>query len=116
VRIYGLTFAGTSTEQRGQMCTFVSEILGLEKMDVPDVEADLFRLPDGATFAVASLGGMGPTERSIGFLVDDLDSAVVELRSAGFEVDEPVNHEGERYVHFLAPDRQLYELVERSPG
>jgi len=59
---------------------------------------------------------MGPTERSIGFLVDDLDSAVVELRSAGFTVDEPVNHVGERYVHFLAPDSQLYELVERSPG
>ena len=91
MNIQGLTFAGTSTEQRGQMCTFLSEILGLEKMDLPDVEADLFRLPDGATFAVASPGGMGLTERSIGFLVDNLDSAVVELRSAGFAVDEPGN-------------------------
>jgi len=98
------------------MCIFLSEILGLERIDVPDVEVDVIRLPDGATFAVASPGGMGYTERSIGFLVDDLEGAVVELRSAGFEVDEPVNHAGERYVHFLAPDNQLYELVERSPG
>lgn len=98
------------------MWTFLNEILGLEKMDVPEAEADVFRLPDGATFAVASPGGIGLTERSIGSLVDDLDSAVVELRSAGFAVDEPVNYVGERYVHVLAPDSQLYELVERSPG
>ncbi len=98
------------------MCTFLSEILGLEKMDSPDVEADLFRLPDGSTFAVASPGGMGLTERSIGFLVDDLDRAVVELRAVGIAVNQPVNNGGERYVHFLAPACQLYELVERSPG
>jgi uncharacterized protein len=56
---------------------------------------------------------MGATERSIGFLVDDLDAAVEELRSAGVEVDAPASNAEERYVHFVAPDGQVYELVER---
>lgn len=98
------------------MRVFVRHVLGLEHLDRPDVEADMFRLRDGTTFAIASPGGMGPTERSIGLLVDDLDAAVAELRSAGTEVDEPTANAAERYVHFVAPDRQVYELVQRTGG
>ena len=77
------------------------------------MEADLFDLPDGSSFAVASPEGMGATQRSLGFLVEDLDAAVQELRAAGTEVDEQVSGNArERYVHFRAPDGRLYELVE----
>jgi glyoxylase I family protein len=113
VQIRGVVFVGTSTAERDQMCVFARDVLGLEQLERPDVEANLFRLPDGATFAIASSGGMGPTERSIGFLVDDLDSAVAELKSAGTHMDEPAANTTERYAHFVAPDGQLYELVER---
>jgi glyoxylase I family protein len=55
---------------------------------------------------------MGSTDRSIGFLVADLDEAIAELRAAGVEVDEPAANDRQRYAHFRAPDGRLYELVE----
>jgi glyoxylase I family protein len=57
------------------MVRFLADLLGLPRRQLTDVEADLFALPDGTTFAVASPGGMGETQRSIGFLVTDLDAA-----------------------------------------
>ena len=57
---------------------------------------------------------MGATQRSIGFLVDDVERAAQELRAVGAEVDDEISGNArERYVHFRAPDGQLYELVER---
>jgi len=115
--VLGLVFAGTGTHARPQMTAFVRDVLGLAPVRVAGVEADLFDLPDGSSFAVASAGGMGTTERSIGFLVGDIEAAVHELRALGVEVDEEISGNGrERYVHFRAPDGQLYELVERPGG
>jgi hypothetical protein len=56
---------------------------------------------------------MGDTDRSIGCLVDDLDEALAVLSSARIEIGEVSENAHERYAHFRAPDRQLYELVER---
>jgi catechol 2,3-dioxygenase-like lactoylglutathione lyase family enzyme len=113
MRILGLVFAGTSTPHRSEMADFLGETLSLPRAQVDGVEADLFALPDGSTFAVASPGGMGETPRSIGFLVEDLDDAAAELRGAGVEVGAVSENGRERYVHFRAPDGELYELVER---
>jgi catechol 2,3-dioxygenase-like lactoylglutathione lyase family enzyme len=114
MRILGLIFAGTSTRHRSAMSGFLSSTLSLPALDVDGVEADLFGLPDGSAFAVASPGGMGDTPRSIGFLVDDLDDAVARLREAGVEFDPIAENARERYLHFRAPDGELYELVERK--
>ena len=114
MRILGLCFAGTATEHRDDMRTFLHGVLGLSTTDVAGIEADWFELPDGTAFAVAAPGGMGETGRSIGFLVDDLDSALTELRASGVEVDDEVSENAvSRYAHFVAPDGRLYELVER---
>ena len=113
VRILGICFAGTSTPERRAMTEFVSDVLGVPRHDVEGVEADLFRFEDGSSFAVASPGGMGDSARSLGFLVTSLDDAVAELAAAGVATDAPTSNEVERYVHFTAPDGQLYELVER---
>ena len=113
MRILGICFAGTSTDQRRQMSKFVGEVLGLPARHVAGVEADMFGLPDGSAFAVASVGGMGETTRSLGFLVASLDEAIAELHAAGVPTDAPAANEFERYVHFTAPDGHLYELVER---
>ena len=87
-------------------------MLGLAPVSVDGVEADLFDMPDGTSFAVASADGMG-AERTIGFLVDDVEQAAVELRAAGVETDLSVSENDRyRYIHFHAPDGQLYELVE----
>jgi catechol 2,3-dioxygenase-like lactoylglutathione lyase family enzyme len=114
VRILGLVFAGTSTPHRTQMADFLRGTLSLSPAQVDGVEADLFELPDGSTFAVASPGGMGETPRSIGFLVDDLDAAAAELREAGVTLGPLSENEHDRYMHFHAPDGQIYELVEHK--
>lgn len=106
MRILGLVFAGTSTAHRSQMAGFLEDTLSLSRVRVDGVEADLFELPDGSTFAVASPGGMGETPRSIGFLVEDLDAAAAQLREAGVAVGPISAHERERYLHFRAPDQR----------
>ena len=113
MKILGLAFAGTATGHRSEMARFVQETLGLEPAQVEGVEADMFVLSDGSYFAVAHPGGMGETTRSIGFEVESLDESVAELRAAGVVVGEPAENERHRYVHFRAPDGELYELVEK---
>ena len=79
----------------------------------PVVEGtDFIDLPDGTTFAVTGSDD-GTAGRTVGFLVDDLDAAVAELRSAGVATDDEVSsNDRERYVHFWAPDGHRYELVQ----
>ncbi len=114
MNVKGIVFAGTATDARPAMRTFALEVLGMTPSRVEGVEADLFDLPDGSSFAVASPRGMGDTERTLGFLVDDLDLAVADLASAGVPVDGYISgNQRERYVHFTAPDGHLYELIER---
>jgi hypothetical protein len=114
VRILGICFAGTSTPQRRLMSEFVSDVLGLPGRRTEGVEADLFVLPDGSSFAVASPGGMGASTRSLGFLVADLDQAIGELNAVGVATGPLAENEVERYVHFTAPDGELYELIQRK--
>jgi glyoxylase I family protein len=117
MRVLGVVFVGTATGSRAEMSAFVEDVLGLPRVEVAGVEADLFSLAGGARFAVSSPGGMGDTGRTIGFLVDDLDGALRELRAAGIEVDGQVAENAEhRYAHFRAPDGRLYELIERRPA
>lgn len=117
MHILGLCFAGTATDNRDQMRRFVSDVLGLSSVTVEGVEADWFEMADGSAFAVASPRGLGDTGRSIGFLVENLDEALDELREHGIEVDdETSSNAATRYVHFVAPDGRLYELVERLPA
>ena len=113
MEVLGLVFAATPTERRAEMTAFAAGVLGLERLDAPDMGAALFGLPDGAFLAVAGPRGPGDTERSIGFLVADVAAAVEELRAAGVEVDAPSENERFRYTHFRAPDGKLYELVEK---
>ena len=95
------------------MTQFVTEVLDLPRRQVDGVEAELFKLPDDSSFAVASPGSMGVDARSLGFLVADLEEAVADLNAAGVVTDAPASNGLERYVHFTAPDGHLYELVER---
>jgi catechol 2,3-dioxygenase-like lactoylglutathione lyase family enzyme len=112
VRINGLTFVGTRTVARETMSRFVQDVLGLATIGLSGIDADLFEFPDGSMFAVAPTDD--PTgERTVGFLVEDLDAACAELRAADVEVDDSIAaNKRFRYVHFRAPDGKLYESVE----
>ena len=117
MEILGLAFAGTATDRRAAMAEFAEATLGLRRVPAGGVSADMFALPDGARFAVADEREPGGgTSRTIGFLVADLDPAVAELRAAGVDVAEPAENDRHRYVHFIAPDGRLYELVQERPA
>ena len=94
------------------MTSFLRDVLSLVPADLPGVDADLFELPDGSSLAVAP-SDEPYGERTVGFFVDDLDAASAELRAAGVGIDDEIAaNERFRYLHFRAPDGQLYELVE----
>jgi catechol 2,3-dioxygenase-like lactoylglutathione lyase family enzyme len=111
LRIKGLAFVGTRTVARETMTRFVQDVLGLTPTDASGIDADLFALPDGSMLAIAPTDEPNG-ERTVGFLVEDLDAACAELRAADIEVDSIAANERFRYMHFRAPDGKLYELVE----
>lgn len=114
MQILGLCFAGSATADHQQMSAFLTEVFGLSPVHLDANSAEFFRLPDGSYFAVSAPGEMGETHRSVGFEVDDLDAALIELRARGIQTDdEPSGNSELRYAHFVAPDGRLYELVER---
>jgi hypothetical protein len=113
--VLGLGFAATATLRRERTAEFFERVVGLARSDVRSAEADLFVLPDGASFAVTSPRGI-PGGRSIGFLVPNLELAGDRLRSAGVDVGPTYTNARERYFHFTAPDGETYELVERLSG
>ena len=113
MHLQGITFVGTRTAARTVMAEFVRDVLGLASVHVGGMDAEVFALPDGSSFAVTSLNGADGAERTVGFLVDDVEQAAVELRAAGIATDDEVSSSAlERYIHFRAPDGHLYELVE----
>ena len=73
---------GTSTAARSEMSQFLRAAFGPQPVNVSGVDADLFDLPDGSSFAVADAGGMG-TDRTIGFWVEGLEEAIDRLRRLG---------------------------------
>lgn len=116
MRITGLVFVGTRTNARAEMAGFVRDVLGLVPAEIPGVDADIFELADGSSFAIAPADGT-PGDRTVGFLVEDVDVAVAELRDARDLVDDEIAaNDRFRYAHFRAPDGQLYELVEIRGG
>jgi glyoxylase I family protein len=113
MRVRGLTFVGTATDKRAEMVALAESVLGLRRVEVEGVEADMFELPNGVLFAVADERGMGDTSRSVGFLVEDVEEALAELRAVGIEPeDELARNARHRYVHVRLPDGHLYELID----
>lgn len=120
MQIHTLAWVGTRTDRAPQMSAFVRDVLGLTTA----IERDgfwVFKLPDGGKVEV--FGADNPENRHFttgpvaGFLVDDVVTATEELRAAGVEVvQEPVlDPYGNAWVHFRAPDGNLYELTQ-DPG
>ena len=114
MRITGITFVGTRTGVRPAMSDFLRDVLHLSPSGPTlGMDADVFDLPDGSSFAVASADPPDEQERTVGFSVDDIDAAREALEAAGVWVDDEVSENDRfRYLHFRAPDGRLYELVE----
>jgi catechol 2,3-dioxygenase-like lactoylglutathione lyase family enzyme len=119
MEIVKLGWVGTRTEQAAATVAFFRDVLGLRPM-TEQQGFWVFKLPDGSRVEV--FGADSPFNRHFttgpvaGFLVDDVHRAADELRSAGVEILlGPYDEAGLAWVHFRAPDGNVYELTQ-DPG
>jgi len=113
MELKGVVWLGTRTERFDEMVAFAEDVLGLERKRGEDGLA-AFELADGDTFEVFDPqhpGGGHPDGVAGGFLVDDADAAVAELRAAGVEVTQVDSAGDYRWAYFRAPDGNLYEVT-----
>ena len=115
-----ITWLGVRTDQPSAMVAFLQTTLGLT-LQHADAGQWVFSLPDGSKAEVFSSESSQNEhfERApvAGFYVDDVAAATEELREANIEiVHGPIfaADEGIAWVHFRAPDGNLYELTEGS--
>lgn len=119
MRVERLAWLGIRSEAAVRMARFVSDTLGL-RLDHADDKGWVFVLPGGGKVEVD-----GPevadwqhftTGPVAGFLVDDVISATEELRQAGIAIlSGPfVFDNGVAWVHFRAPDGNVYGLTQGS--
>jgi catechol 2,3-dioxygenase-like lactoylglutathione lyase family enzyme len=120
MRISKLAWVGTRTENAEPTVAFFGDVLGLRlELDRPGFW--MLKLPNGSKVEV--FGPDSPINRHfttgpvVGFLVDDVHAAADELRAAGVEIllEPAVDDSGNAWVHFRAPDGNIYELTQ-DPG
>ena len=120
MEILKLCWMGTRTDQAEPTVAFFRDVLGLR----PEPLGEGFwmaTLPDGGKVEVFGPGSehnrhfdSGPVA---GFLVEDVATASEELRAAGVEIllESDVDESGNAWVHFRAPDGNIYEFTQ-DPG
>ena len=114
-----LVWLGTRTERLDEMRAFWRGLLGSDPgVDTSDLVA--FALPSGDR--VELFGRSEPDHRHFttgpvaGFLVDDLGAAMTRLEALGAEL-LPSGSPGSsdvHWMHFRAPDGNVYEVTERT--
>jgi catechol 2,3-dioxygenase-like lactoylglutathione lyase family enzyme len=120
MRIIKLAWVGTRTDNAEPTVAFFRDVLGL-RLELEHEGFWMLQLPDGSKVEV--FGPTSPINRHFttgpvaGFLVDDVEAAAAELRSAGVELllDPAADASGNAWVHFRAPDGNIYELTQ-DPG
>ena len=115
-----IAWLGVRTERADAMVAFMKDVLGLPLENAGEGQW-VFSLPDGAKTEVFSSDSPynshfedGPVA---GFYVDDVAAATEELRAAGVEIvhGPVIAEDGDAaWVHFRAPDGNLYELTQGS--
>jgi predicted enzyme related to lactoylglutathione lyase len=115
VKVLGVVWVGTRTAAFEPTMDFFRDVLGIElQLVAPDFGWS--RMPDTSQFEV-----FGPSDRhhpyfTTGpvpeFLVEDFAAAIQELRDSGVELlGEPVVETDGGWVHFRAPDGNVYGLT-----
>jgi catechol 2,3-dioxygenase-like lactoylglutathione lyase family enzyme len=111
-----LAWLGTRTENAHRTVAFFRDVLGL-RLEREERGFWKMVLPDGSKVEVFGPGSdinrhftTGPVA---GFLVQDVHRAAEELRSANVEIllGPETDPSGDAWVHFRAPDGNIYELT-----
>jgi catechol 2,3-dioxygenase-like lactoylglutathione lyase family enzyme len=119
VHILKLAWVGTRTDNFGPTVDFFHDVLGLTlDFDLPGFQ--VLKLPDGSKVEVfgpdTDMNRHFTTGPVVGFLVDDVNAAASELRARGVEILHTAEDEnGNAWVHFRAPDGNVYEFTQ-DPG
>src|SRR4029450_9323274 len=116
MRIIKLAWVGTRTDNAEPTVAFFRDVLGLRlELDRPGFW--MLKLPEGSK--VEGFGTDSPINRDLatgpvaGFLVDDIQAATGELRSAGVEIlfESGVDDSGNACVHFRGPHGNTYSSL-----
>jgi catechol 2,3-dioxygenase-like lactoylglutathione lyase family enzyme len=113
VEVRGIVWLGTRTDRFEEMTSFAENVLGLKARRHEDGLA-MYQLPGGDLFEVFNEehpGGGHADGVAGGFLVDDTEQAVVELRAAGVDVTDAETAGAFAWAYFRAPDGNLYEVT-----
>jgi catechol 2,3-dioxygenase-like lactoylglutathione lyase family enzyme len=120
MNVIKLAWVGTRTTNDQATVAFFRDVLGLPVgLELPGFW--MMRLPDGGKVEVfgpeTDMNRHFTTGPVAGFLVDDVFAATEELRAAGTEIvlAPELDEWGNAWVHFVAPDGNLYELTQ-DPG
>ncbi len=119
MKVLALAWVGTRATEFAATTAFFRDVLGLG-VQLAEPDFTVLDVPDGSTVEV--FGPSSPynahfTHPVAGFLVDDLDEALREVRAAGAEIVLPPQDGGDRgWMHFRAPDGFVYELMEERGG
>jgi predicted enzyme related to lactoylglutathione lyase len=123
MEVRNIHWVGVSTHNYVAMVTFLEEVLGLA-VSFRDQTTIEFSTSEGDQIQVMAPGDVyydfftsnaaGPVPL---FEVDDVHQARRELEEAGAEVIGSTAHDGTwEWIHFRAPDGNLYELASRLSG
>ncbi len=114
MKVTGLGWVGTRTDEFEATARFFKEVMGLPlAKEARDLAK--FTLPDGSDVEV-----FGPSDEDhtfftgpvIGFAVDSVSSARTALEAAGVELIGPIQSEGGMsWTHFRGPDGNIYEVT-----
>jgi predicted enzyme related to lactoylglutathione lyase len=118
VKVHGIVWVGVRTEAFDETVAFFRDTLGVP-LEVVSSDFGWSKMPNTSQLEV--FGPMDSDHRHFTtgpvpeFLVDDLPTALDELRAAGVEIlGEPVVHGTEGWLHFRAPDGNVYGLTAGS--
>jgi catechol 2,3-dioxygenase-like lactoylglutathione lyase family enzyme len=117
MRIIKLAWVGTRTDNAEATVAFFRDVLGLG-LELEQPGFWMLKLPESSKVEIfgpdSDVNRHFTTGPVVGFLVDDIQAATTELRSAGVEIlfESGVDESGNAWVHFRAPDGNIYEFTQ----
>jgi catechol 2,3-dioxygenase-like lactoylglutathione lyase family enzyme len=122
MQVRNIRWVGVPTRNYHAMVTFLQQVLAL-RLNFSEPTTTEFSASEGDEFQVMAPGDAYFdffTEHAAGpvplFEVDDVHAARRELEQAGIEVIGATSLDSRwEWVHFRAPDGNLYELASRLP-
>jgi len=122
VKVLNVRWVGIRTDNYREMVGFLRDVLGLTTnfeepttVELATTEGDQIQVmaPGDPYYEFFGEHATGPVPL---FEVDDVHAARLELEAAGVEiVGEPGRDRNWEWIHFRAPDGNLYELASRLP-